>query len=264
MCSRCKPKLKYGRYASDFVLGRLLGGSGFFLGGLDLAGDLKPDVAGCRCACSKGWVDSYGCRKCRHVISDSEKGLAIGEDAKAFYLKAHEAMLNKDYNLAHSLLIEAFGKDKNFPGIYEGLIATSIRIGNYEDAHKYAELLLEKMPDNAVPYYWMGRVILARDRDYKGALQYFKDAANLNADNYLYYSLCGFCYYKLGIYNMALTALNLALKRNPKDFKSLILRANVYIKLGNKPYAINDLKYALEIAEENAEAKRMLEKLQAS
>jgi tetratricopeptide (TPR) repeat protein len=263
MCSRCKPRLRYGRYASDFVLGRFLGGWGFYFVGSDLAKDLKPDVIGCRCSCSSGWLDSYGCRKCRHVISNEEKGLKINEDAREFYHKAHDAAHNKDYNLAHSLLIEAFGKDKNFPGIYEGLIVTSIRIGNYEDASRYAELFLTKMPNNARPYYWMGRVVLAKDKDYKSALRYFKDAANLDADNYLYYSLCGFCYYKLGSYSVALTSLNLALKRNPKDFKSLILRADIYIKLGSKTEAINDLKYALEIAGENAAARKLLEKVKA-
>lgn len=130
--------------------------------------------------------------------------------------------------------------------------------GDYEGALSHFEQALEKNPQYAQAYYYIGSCNYKLGR-YHEAIEVWKQAIRIDPDNVKAHTVLGWCYYfKLGRYQDAIEAWKQAIRINP-DFAEAHYRLGLpYFALGRDQDAIEAYKQAIRIKPDFAVAHFLL------
>lgn len=185
------------------------------------------------------------------------------------------------------------------PGPIMGLMQTEFAEGNLERARERCATLVERWPNSALAWTWMGAILeaqkaypeavkayekalkidhssaiaannLARRLLYDGgdltrALILAERARSLQPENGAFADTLGWIYYKMGSRHFAEGPLREAVRRQPRNPIFLYHLSVIESEQGNEKQALAKVQAALELNpnfSEAAEARRLLEKLQ--
>lgn len=124
------------------------------------------------------------------AINTAKNQLEKIEDMDEILTKTQKFVANKNFQLAEILLSKAIEKDSTNLKLFEQYGFVSFMLGNYLDAKKANEIVLNKYPDNAYANKGMG-LSLGRLGDIDKGIEYLKKAISLSDENFTdpYYDL---------------------------------------------------------------------------
>jgi len=171
---------------------------------------------------------------------------------------AYEKMKDFDNAINEYKLAAELSKDKSQYYTLIGMIyENKNEVDKAIEAYKKA---IEFEPDYAIAMYNLG-MLSARTGNYKEALDWFlKVEKNLPAhiDNL---NNIGIIYDILGDTEESIAYFNKAISINPNEPKAYYNRAQVYLKLGKKDLAKQDLAKVLQLEPKNVNAKKLLTRI---
>lgn len=123
--------------------------------------------------------------------------------------------------------------------------------GDYQDAVERFRKLIEKNPQNARYYNWLGYTLFKMKR-YQEAYEEIQKAVELEPDNANYYSGLGVVLYEMGLYEEALKERRKAVELEPDDARKYYSIGVTLHKMGLYEEALQEKQKALELKPENA------------
>ncbi len=154
-------------------------------------------------------------------------------------------------------VIEKIKENKNFTQGHTYYLATLYeKAKRFNDAYNIVRDILQKDPNDAHAWNFLGYSLLERGENYKKAYEYIKKAVSLNPEDGFIRDSLGWYYYKVGNYKKAKEELLIAKKRISDDPIINTHLAEVYVKLGKIKLA---RKYFLEaINNSNIEEEKLV------
>jgi tetratricopeptide (TPR) repeat protein len=124
------------------------------------------------------------------AISTAKNQLDKVEDINEIMSKAQKFIDNNSLQLAEIMLSKAIEKDSTNLKAHELYGFVSFMLGNYQDAKKANETILDKEPDNAYANKGMG-LSLGKLGEVNRGIEYLRKAINLSDENFTdpYYDL---------------------------------------------------------------------------
>jgi len=131
---------------------------------------------------------------------------------------------------------------------------------DYENAAKFAQMILKKFPDNASAKLILGNVAYC-ERRYNDALNFYNDVYQQNNKSYIaLINMANTCY-DLEKYVKAVDFASSALKLKPASIDAYIILGNSYIELNKTEKAEVNLLKALDLKSDNPWIYNSLSKL---
>jgi len=150
---------------------------------------------------------------------------------------------NKSFGEAYQELGEIYKKDGNIPAANE-MFEAALKYGN--TSKPVPEQTNSGNNDETEQYLKSGDTKYGLD-DYKGAIEDYTKALNLNPEFVVAYSHRAVTEYRLEDYKAAINDCNMAIKYNPNLAEAYFNRGFIKNKLGDKQGAVEDLKKAGEL-----------------
>ena len=125
--------------------------------------------------------------------------------------------------------------------------------GDYNSAVDFLTLSIEKNPNNAVGYYFLGKS-LAKLGLYSESLQNYRKALELNERNSEVHNSLGILYASQGNYREAIDSYTMAISFNQNYSSPYLNRGVIYFNQGSHQKALFDFTRALEIEPNSSRA----------
>mgnify|MGYP002678804817 CR=1 FL=1 len=159
---------------------------------------------------------------------------------------AGDAFMKRNYKLAKTYYNRALARDSDNEDALFGLGQTEYYLENDDSAKKSLEKLLEKNPDYAPAYLYLGK-IAAANNEYKIASDYAKTAIEKDPTQYDYFMDYGMYERYLGHYDAAEEAWTQAIQIESGYFLAYAYRAGLYDERNMFPQALADYKKVVEL-----------------
>ncbi|MBO8131782.1 MAG: tetratricopeptide repeat protein [Candidatus Marinimicrobia bacterium] len=174
---------------------------------------------------------------------------------------------NAKYEEAEKIYLEIIKLNPNFADSYYLLARVYVKLGKYKEAKVYFTKALELKPDekkyldnyNAIvkQLLYEGNQ-LQKSRDYRGAIEKFKNAISLKPDDYLAYYLTSVVYLLIKDYDSTFKYIHKAIELNKEYPKAYLVKGKAHYYKGEYQKAIESFKMALEIDPEYVDALKNL------
>ncbi|HQE95067.1 MAG TPA: tetratricopeptide repeat protein [Candidatus Marinimicrobia bacterium] len=170
--------------------------------------------------------------------------------------EASRLVNNGDYEGAKNLYLEIIKANPNFADAYFNLAQVYIRLNDLTNASLYLRKVIEMKPNeerytkllkNLVQQYLQEGENLRQRRNNEGALEKYKQALELDPNEFLAYYFSGLAYYDMKNYDEAIKAINKGLEINPEHAKSYLLLGQIYEKTNKKAEALKAYEQAVKI-----------------
>lgn len=141
--------------------------------------------------------------------------------------------------------LELIEDDVNFEqGVYY------LNSGEYDLALEKLFKLIDKYREWGHLYYLIA-LAYKGNGEYREAINFLKQAIELDSNNIDIYNELGICLYAVGDLDNAIKTFSNGIKVYPNDYKTIFNRGMIYLELGNIPKAIEDINLAYELNPED-------------
>jgi len=171
-------------------------------------------------------------------------------------VEANRLSINADYEGAKKAYLEIIKQNPNFADAYFNLAQIYVLLNDLPNASIYLRKVIEMKPDeekyskqlkNLVQKYLSEGEELRKRRNNEGALDKYKQALNLDPNEFLAYYLSGLAYFDIKKYDEAFQSLNQGLILNPEHAKSYLVLGKIYEKTNKQTEALAAYEKAVTI-----------------
>lgn len=168
---------------------------------------------------------------------------------------------NKEYQASIDIFKKLIKEIPDDDYLYFQLAIAYDGLSNKDWAIKYLYKALRLNPKNAGAYNYIGYSWLELDKNLSRALRLIEKALEIEPDNPAYIDSLGWCYYKMGNYELALSLLLKAYNLKNDDPVVNEHIGDVYNELGMKEDACKFFKLSLDKFKEEKDRERIRNKL---
>lgn len=152
-----------------------------------------------------------------------------------------------DYEGAKKIYLEIIQTNPNFADAYFNLAQIYVRLNDLTNAATNLRKVIAMKPDeekyskmlkNLVQQYLKDGESLRQRRNNEGAIEKYKQALDIDPNEFLAYYLSGLAYFDLKKYNEALESVNKGLTINPEHAKSYLVLGQINEKTNKKDEAL--------------------------
>ncbi len=161
-----------------------------------------------------------------------------------------------DYEGAKKIYLEIIQANPNFADAYFNLAQVFVRLNDLTNASVYLRKVIEMKPEeekysralkNLVQQYLRDGESLRQRRNNEGAIEKYKQALDLDPNEFLAYYLSGLAYFDLKNYEAARKAIDKGLEINPEHAKSYLVLGQIQEKTNDKAAALASYEKAVTI-----------------
>lgn len=165
---------------------------------------------------------------------------------------------NEHYDLARDGYLRLLKSQPDDIDIRFNLAASYERLGQFEDAEKEFQWIIERAPDHALALNYLGYMYADKGIKLDEALPMIEKAVSLDPENGAFLDSYAWVLYKLGRYAEALVQMKKALEYDQSDAVLYDHQGDIYAALTSHELARESWTKALEIDPENEEIKAKL------
>lgn len=165
---------------------------------------------------------------------------------------------NEHYDLARDGYLRLLESRPDDIDIRFNLAASYERLGNFDDAEKEFQWIIERAPEHALALNYLGYMYADNGIKLKKALQMIKDAVSIDPENGAFLDSYAWVLFKLGRYDEALVQMKEALKHDQSDAILYDHQGDIYAALTSHELARESWEEALKIEPDNEEIKAKL------
>ncbi len=183
-----------------------------------------------------------------------ENALNAGSSNIEFYKKAISTYVyDKRYNAAYQVVESGLAVHEGSEDLLKLKSEILLNLGHIKSADTIMSYLIQQNPEDAELCYIQGMIETEKGNE-RNAIRWLKKAAELDNDRHLFaYAYADRCF-DIGDKHNAKKYYSRAIELNPSDYISLKRRAVLLEKDGDDDAAIADVRAALKIHPEDAEA----------
>ena len=181
--------------------------------------------------------------------------------ADSFEVMYYTALIhsrNERYDLARDGYLRLTKSQPDNIDIRFNLAASYERLGQFEDAEREFQWIIEKSPDHALALNYLGYMYADKGIKLNEALPMIEKAVSLDPENGAFLDSYAWVLYKLGRYTEALTQMKKALEYDQSDPVLYDHQGDIYTALTSYELAKQSWTKALEIDPDNEEIKAKL------
>lgn len=185
-----------------------------------------------------------------YAVQDFSKALLLTRNdtlrVQLYVNRSTAHQMFREFELAYDDLLEAYAIDSlNFP-LLNNLGAVCSELGKNDEAIKFLRIAANLRPEHEGPLVNIG-FILQEMGKHKKAIEYFNMALELNPEDPFSFSNRGYSKYMLGDYDGALSDVDISLEFYPSNPYAHRTKALIYIKMGKKKLACNEIETAIDL-----------------
>ncbi len=165
--------------------------------------------------------------------------------ASKLYSKGKKAFSADGYQLALGYLLKAYEIDNNCEEATAMLGEVYLKMKDYENARKYADITIEIAPLHPDSYEVIAG-IYEKQEDYENSIEWSKKQLIVEPDSPNALSNIGEIYEKLEKYDLAIKTYRQACDILPNDWELHFTLAELYEKIGNMDEALSQYKLSVE------------------
>jgi len=165
---------------------------------------------------------------------------------------------NEHYDLARDGYLRLIKSQPDDIDIRFNLAASYERLGQFEDAEREFEWIMEKTANHALALNYLGYMYADRGIKLNKALQMIEKAVSLDPENGAFLDSYAWVLFKLGRYDEALVQMKEALKYDQSDAVLYDHQGDIYTALTSHELAKESWIKALEVDPDNEEIKAKL------
>jgi len=161
-----------------------------------------------------------------------------------------------DYEGAKKAYLDIIQANPNFADAYFNLAQIYVRLNDLTNASQYLRKVIEMKPEeekyskllkSLVQQYLKDGENLRQRRNNEGAIEKYKQALEIDPNEFLAYYLSGVAYLDLKRYEDAFEVVKKGLEINPEHAKSYLVLGQVYDKMNKKEEALAAFEKAVNI-----------------
>ncbi len=165
---------------------------------------------------------------------------------------------NEKFDLARDGYLRLLESRPDDIDIRFNLAASYERLGQFDNAEREFQWIIEKAPDHALALNYLGYMWADKDVNLNEALQLIEKAVSLDPENGAFLDSYAWVLFRLGRYDEALEQMEEALKYDQSDSILYDHRGDIYAALTSHELARESWNKALEIDPDNEEIKAKL------